>query len=112
MPWAKIANIKGLPGGKGDPGTPKRIERFTGSTNSTGIATVTFSPAFSSVPDIDVIEAWSGEQMITGAVVSGSATVSGCQVQVMISRPTLLLSAGPFQKAGSGVSITVKATGN
>lgn len=103
---------KGDTGAAGPAGTPKRIERFTGTTNSSGIAAVAFSPAFSSVPDIDVIEAWSGEQMITGAVVAGSATVSGCQVQVMVSRATLLLSSGPFQKAGSGVSITVKATGN
>ncbi|MEJ8308619.1 hypothetical protein [Agrobacterium larrymoorei] len=89
-----------------------RISRFTGTTNASGIAPITFTPAFGAIPDIDVIEAWSGEQMITGAVVPGSATVSGCQVQVMVSRGTLLLTSGPFQKAGSGVAITVRALGN
>lgn len=86
-----------------------RIARFTGTTVSTGVATITFSPAFDTVPDIDVIDGWSGDQMVTGAVVAGSATKSGCQVQVMLSRGTLLLTSGPFQKAGPGVSVTVRA---
>jgi hypothetical protein len=53
-----------------------------------------------------------GDQMVTGAVVAGSVSKTGCQVQVMLYRATLLLSAGPFQKAGSGVSITARAIGN
>lgn len=93
--------------------SPKRIERFTGTTNSTGIATVSFDPAFNAIPDLDVIEDWTAnDQMVTGKVITGTATKTGCQVQVMLSRGTLVLTSGPFQKAGSGVSITVKATGN
>lgn len=103
---------KGETGATGAAGTPKRIERFTGLTNSSGIAPIVFSPAFATVPDIDVIDGWSGEQQITGAVVPGSAAINGCQVQVMISRPTLLLSAGPFQKAPVSIPITVRAIGN
>lgn len=103
---------QGLKGDTGAAGTPKRVDRFTSVTNASGIAAVVFSPAFSVIPDIDVIEAWSGEQMITGAVVAGTASTTGCQVQVMLSRATLLLSTGPFQKAGSGVSVTVRAIGN
>ncbi len=106
------AGSQGLKGDTGAAGTPKRVERFTASTNGSGVATITFSPAFSATPDIDVIEAWSGDQMITGAVVAGSASPNGCQVQVMLSRATLLLSTGPFQKAGSGISVTVRAIGN
>lgn len=90
---------------------PLRVEEFTGTTNASGIAAITFSPAYASTPKLQVIEAWSGDQMITGAVVPGTATKSGCSVQVMTSRATLLLSTGPFQKAGTGVSITVQAIG-
>lgn len=105
----------GSAGAKGDTGAagdPKRISRFTASTNASGIATVTFSPAFSATPDIDVIDGWSGDQMLTGAVIPGTESKTGCQVQVMLSRGALLLTSGPFQKAGSSVSITVRAIGN
>jgi hypothetical protein len=81
-------------------------------TNASGIATIAFSPAFDAIPDIDVIDGWSGDQMVTGAVVAGTAAKTGCQVQVMVSRGTLLLTSGPFQKAAAGVSITVRAIGN
>ena len=60
---------------------------------------------------LQAIEGWNAEQMITGAVVPGSATKTGCQVQVMVSRGTLLLTTGPFQKAGANVAITVRALG-
>lgn len=101
---------QGIQGLKGDTGGLILPKRFSGVTNSSGIATITFSPSFTSVPDIDVIEAWSGSQMISGAVLTSS--ISGCTVQVMTSRATLLLSAGPFQAAGAGVNITVRAIGN
>lgn len=89
-----------------------RIVRASGATDANGIAKITFSPAFTTAPDVDVIEAWNGEQMITGAVVAGSITTTGCNVQVMVSRGTLLLTTGPFQKAAAGVSITARAIGN
>lgn len=90
-----------------------RIQRFTGTTNANGIATFTFSPAFNNVPDVDVIEDWtSGGQMITGKVVPGTITKTGCQAQIMLSVGTLLLNASPFNKAGAGVVATVKASGN
>jgi len=114
-PGASVKGDKGDTGSKGDPGaagSPKRIERYTSTTNSSGIATIVFSPAFAATPDIDVIDGWNGDQMITGAVVPGSASKTGCQVQVMVSRGTLLLTTGPFQKAATGVSITARAIGN
>lgn len=111
--------IQGVKGDTGAAGAPKRVERFTGTTNASGIATITFADSsgklvpFSSVPDIDVIEDWitpTNPQMLTGKVLTSS--VSGCTVQVMVSRGTLLLTSGPFQAAGSGQSITVRAIGN
>lgn len=104
---------KGDQGATGAAGTPKRIERFTGSTNSSGIATIAFDPAFNAIPDIDVIEDWiANDQMVTGKVIPGTASKTGCQVQVMISRGTLVLTSGPFQKAPANQSITVRALGN
>lgn len=94
-----------------DSKTSLRVARFTATTNAQGVATFTFSPAFSVPPDCDVIEAWNGEQMLTGAIVPGSVTTTGCQAQVMVSRGTLLLNSGPFQKAAANVSITVRAIG-
>lgn len=88
---------------------PKRVERFTEVTNASGIATFVFKTPFASAPDVDVIDAWSGEQIVTGGVLT--VTTTGCTVQGMISRGTLLLTAGPFTKAGANVSITVRAIG-
>lgn len=106
------AGATGAQGLKGDAGTPKRVERFSGTTDANGIATITFSPAFAAVPDIDVIQGWIGDQEVGGGVVAGSATVSGCKVLVKVSRGTLLLTTGPFQTAPAGVSVTVRAIGN
>jgi hypothetical protein len=110
--------LKGQPGQpgasiKGDPGPagkPKRVERYTATTNASGVAAFTFTPAFSANPDIQVITGWDGDQMISGGVSTQAAT--GCTVQAMISRGTLALSAGPFQKAPSGKSITIRAIGD
>lgn len=100
MPWTKTGNIKSA---------PKRIARFTGTTNASGVATLTFSPAFTVLDDVEVIIGWSGDQMIAGGVTAQSLT--GCTVLVKVSRGTLALSSGPFQTAGSGVSVTVRAIG-
>lgn len=103
------AGKDGAPGAAGPAGTPKRVARFTGATDATGVATITFSPAFTTLDDVDVITGWSGDQMVAGGVTQQS--VSGCKVAVKVSRGTLLLTAGPFQTAGAGVSITVRAIG-
>lgn len=89
-----------------------RVSRFSGATDANGIAKVAFSPAFAAAPDVDVVEGWSGNQMITGAVVPGTITTTGCSVQVMTSVGTLILNTSPFSKAGAGVSVTVRAIGN
>lgn len=103
------AGKDGAAGATGPAGTPKRVARFTGNTDATGVATIAFSPAFTTLDDVDVITGWSGDQMVAGGVTQQS--VSGCKVAVKVSRGTLLLTAGPFQTAGAGVSITVRAIG-
>lgn len=101
--------VKGDTGTKGADGNPRRIERYTATTNTSGVATYTFSPAFTTILDIDVITTWNGEVLIGGGVLT--QTNSGCTVQGMVSRGTLLLTTGPFQKAGAGVSVTIRVMG-
>jgi hypothetical protein len=101
MPWTKTGNIRG---------TPRRVERYTALTNASGVATFTFSPAFTSAPDLEVVTGWSADQMIAGGVTT--QTLTGCTVLGKVSRGTLALSTGPFQTAGAGVSITIRAIGN
>lgn len=48
--------------------------------------------------------------MISGGVTA--QTLAGATVLVKISRGTLLLTSGPFQTAGAGVSVTIRAIGN
>lgn len=94
----------------GPAGTPKRVERYTATTNTSGVATFTFSLAFAAAPDVDVVQGWIGDQEVGGA--PSSITATGCTVLVKVSRATLLLSAGPYQTAGSGVSVTIRCIGN
>lgn len=101
---------KGDKGNTGDAGAPKRVERYTATTNASGVATFTFSPAFTAAPDVQVIDGWAADQMIAGGVTAVSTT--SCTVQAKISRGTLLLTSGPFQTAAAGVSVTIRAIGN
>lgn len=48
--------------------------------------------------------------MVSGGVTA--QTLNDCAVLVKVSRGTLALSTGPFQTAGSGVSVTIRAIGN
>lgn len=89
-----------------------RIERYTATTNAQGQATITFAPAFTKPPLAQIVTGWdgtSGDRYIGGGVTSVTAT--GCTAQSMVSRGSLLLSAGPFQKAPSGVTVTVQVIG-
>ncbi|PXW50726.1 collagen triple helix repeat protein [Methylobacterium sp. B4] len=99
--------VAGAPGLKGEPGsvglqgpagTPKRVERYTAAANSNGVATFAW-PACATVPDVEVIVGWAGDQMIAGGVTSQS--LSGATVLVKRSRGTLLLNSSPFETAGS-----------
>lgn len=100
----------GATGPAGVDGNPKRIQKFTAVTNAFGIATFTFSPAFTTILDIQIIPDWTGsDQYIGGGILTQSLT--GCTAQIMVSRGTLLLTAGPFVKAGSGVTATIRVMG-
>ena len=61
-------------------------------------ASVTFSPAFTSPPDIEVVTGWSGDQMIAGGVTAQMLT--GATALVKRSRGTLLLTSGPRDRPG------------
>lgn len=88
---------------------PLRVERYTANTDASGVASFAF-PEFAQAPDIDVVQTWIGTQMVQGGVVS--QTFTGCKVQGMVSRGTLLLTSGPFQTAGGGIPITIRVMGN
>lgn len=101
---------KGDTGATGPAGTPKRVERYTATTDANGVARFTYSLAFTTLPDVQVIPGWLSGQYVGGGATA--ETLTGCTVQGMISRATLLLSAGPFQTAGAGVPITIRVIGN
>lgn len=97
--------LTGATGATGPAGTPKRIERYTATTDANGVASFSWT-ACSATPDVQVIPGWSGQQYVGGGVTA--QTLSSATVQVMISRATLLLSAGPFQAAGAGIPATIR----
>lgn len=86
-----------------------RVERFTAATNAQGVVAFTFPTPFKTTPDLQVITGWASDQMLSGAVISASAT--GCTAQLMVSQGTLLIGTAPFKKAGQGLSVTVRAIG-
>lgn len=100
---------QGLKGDAGPAGTPRRVERYTATTDGGGIATFTWA-ACAAAPDVQVIPTWAGAQYVGGGVTA--QTLSGATVQGMTSRATLLLSTGPFQTAPSGTAITVRVICN
>lgn len=96
---------QGQQGATGPAGAPKRVERYTATTDANGVATFSWSACTTS-PDVQVIPGWSGQQYVGGGVTA--QTNASATVQGMISRATLLLSAGPFQVAPAGTAITVR----
>lgn len=104
-----LTGSTGATGPTGAAGTPKRIERYTATTNASGIATFTF-PTFAAAPDIDVIQTWIADQQVGGGVTA--QTLTGCTVLCKVSRGTLLLTTGPFQTAAAGVPVTIRVIGN
>lgn len=102
-----LVGATGPQGSVGPAGAPKRVERYT-ATSSTSltapVATFTW-PACSSAPDVDIIPTWSGNQMIVGGVTA--QTLSGATVAVKRSKPTLLLTDGPFEPAPS-TAVTIR----
>lgn len=104
-----IAGVSGLQTALDAKQPALKFLTFAGTTNASGVATITFT-GLTTINEVDPIIAWAaGPQMITGTVTASSPT--GCTVQVMRSRATLLLSTGPFEAAPAGVSISVRVVG-
>lgn len=92
------AGPQGPTGATGPAGTPRRVERYTATSNASGVATYSWT-ACTTAPDVDVIHSWVGDQMIGGGVTA--QTNSSATVLVKRSRGTLLLTSGPFETAPS-----------
>jgi hypothetical protein len=103
----------GATGAAGKDGVPTRVERYTTlSTDANGVVTGTFSPPFTSIPDVDVVESWTtgnSPQQICGGVTSVSLT--SFTAQIMLSVGTLVLNGSPFAKAGAGIKPIIRAIG-
>lgn len=104
---------KGERGPKGDigpAGSPKRVEYYSGVTLANGTAKLTFSPAFTTPPAVESSITWQGSQMILGY--ASNITTTGCDILVMRSRGTLLLTAGPFEPVNSaGIQFRMQVIG-
>lgn len=102
------AGPAGATGPVGPAGAPRRVERYTATSNTSGVATYSW-PACATTPDIDVIHGWSGDQMVGGGVTA--QTNSSATVLVKRSRGTLLLTSGPFETAPS-TALTIRVICN
>lgn len=98
----------GATGATGPAGTPRRVERYTATSNTSGIATYSW-PACATAPDVDIIHGWVGDQMTGGGVTA--QTNSGASVLVKRSRGTLLLTSGPFETAPN-TALTIRVICN
>ncbi len=101
------ATATGLVGAKADAfnfNAGKRVDIFAGTTAATGIATITFSPAFTAVPAKALPMAANNllAGPVTAEIVAGSLTKTGCQVKVT---QKALLTGVVSLVAGSGVSV-------
>lgn len=107
------STVAGPVGPQGVAGVPTRVERYTTfSTDANGVVTGTFSSAFATVPDCDVIDTWTTanpSQRICGAITSVS--LIGFTAQIMTSQPIVLLNGSPYAKAGAGIKPIIRAIG-
>jgi hypothetical protein len=103
----------GSTGPAGKDGVPTRVERYSSfSTDVNGIVNIVFNPAFTSIPDCDIVESWTNTtppQQVVGSITE--VTLTGCKAQVMLSQGTLILNAAPFAKAGAGIKPIIRAIG-
>lgn len=105
---AGLTGTPGATGPQGPAGTPRRVERYTATSNASGIATYSW-PACTTAPDVDIIHGWVGDQMTGGGVTA--QTNSSATVLVKRSRGTLLLTSGPFETAPS-TALTIRVICN
>ncbi|GAA0236026.1 hypothetical protein LNAOJCKE_0944 [Methylorubrum aminovorans] len=103
-----VPDCAGVAGVVGPGGTPRRVERYTATSNASGIATYSWT-ACATAPDVDIIHGWNGDQMTGGGVTA--QTNSGATVLVKRSRGTLLLTTGPFETAPN-TALTIRVICN
>lgn len=102
----------GIP--KGDAGknaTPTLFEIFESKVATAGTkVAIKFTKAFTAPPIVQPSPIWNGAQMVIGQ--ASEVTTTGCNVTVMQSRGTLLLTSGPFEVAAVGVTFRMFVIGN
>ncbi|GJD72561.1 collagen-like domain-containing protein [Methylobacterium goesingense] len=106
------ASITGPQGPSGPAGAPKRVERYTATTNASGSASYTWT-ACTSAPDVDVILGWTTgtpAQMITGAITA--STNASATAAVKVSQGTVLLSGSAFATAPAGTPLAIRVICN
>lgn len=103
----------GIKGDKGDTGATERVVELSAVTGTGGIATFTFSPAFTTINAILVKDSWDTVvmQLTTGVEIAGTRSVFGVKIQGIQSRATLLLSAGPFEVLPAGKTVRIVVFG-
>lgn len=108
------AGAKGDTGSQGLPGTnatPTLFEVVESKVITAGTkVAVKFTKAFTAAPVVQPSPIWNGTQMVIGQ--ASEVTMTGCNVTVMQSRGTLLLTSGPFEVAAAGVTFRMFVIGN
>ncbi|WP_033782083.1 hypothetical protein [Pantoea sp. 9140] len=102
----------GIP--KGDAETnaaPVQLEVVAGSVATAGQkVAITFAKKYSTPPVVLPNPIWNGQQLIQGQ--ASEITTTGCNVTVMQSKGTLLLSSGPFESAAAKAAFSMFVIGN
>lgn len=102
----------GIP--KGDAGTnatPVQFEVVSGAVVTAGQkVAITFAKKYSTPPVVLPNAIWNGQQLIQGQ--ASEITTTGCNVTVMQSRGTLLLSSGSFESAAAKAAFSMFVIGN
>jgi len=102
----------GIP--KGDTGTnatPLQFELVAGVVATAGQkVAITFAKKYSTPPVVLPNPIWNGQQLIQGQ--ASEITTAGCNVTVMQSRGTLLLSSGSFESAAAKAAFSIFVIGS
>ncbi|MEN4544898.1 hypothetical protein [Pantoea agglomerans] len=99
---------QGVPGANATPTLFETVESKV-VTAGTKVA-IKFTKAFTAPPIVQPSPIWNGTQMIIGQ--ASEITTSGCNVTVMQSRGTLLLTTGPFENAAANAAFRMFVIGN
>lgn len=88
-----------------------KTEIVTGKVVTAGVkVAVKFAKSYTNPPVVQPSSTWAGQQVVVGEATD--ITTTGCNVTVMQSKGTLLLTAGPFEPAAAGSSFKMLVIGN